>query len=99
MSGRVTKLVCPSCEGSGRFSPVMALKCMWCKGEKRIPVADALQYAQNAYVFAGGGFLNGDYSFDEMVERERKAERIYDLAGAQTPWQRRAALQEKEAGE
>lgn len=86
---RITKLVCPSCEGTGQFRGGLSINCMWCRGEKRLPVTDALRYADIEWNFAGGGYIAGDYSFDEMVKQERKAERIYDIAGIPTPWVRR----------
>lgn len=92
MSGyRITKIICPSCEGSGIFSPVLTIPCMWCRGEKRLPVEEAIGYANNAYNIGGGGFICGDHDFDDMVRMEREAEAIYDLCEIPVPWQRRKA--------
>lgn len=85
---RTTKVVCPSCEGSGKFSTAIDIPCMWCKGEKRLPVQRAQEYANHIYMIAGGGFVVGDHDYNHMVETERKAEAIYAFTGTPCPWQK-----------
>lgn len=86
---RITKILCPSCEGSGRFSTVLNIACMWCKGEKRVPVEIAHRYADHIYMIAGGGYVLGDHDYKHMVETERRAEAIYDFTGTPVPWVKR----------
>ncbi len=81
---RITKIICPSCEGSGEG--LLDYPCFWCKGTTRLPVADARRYADTTWTFAGGAYVIGDCSYDEMRKQEAKAERIYALTGAVPPW-------------
>lgn len=87
---RVTKFVCPSCEGSGQFKYLKDLPCMWCHGEKRIMTHRALHYAMSLWTIAGGGFVLGDHDEDTKLEMENRAEKIYELAGVIPPWRGRA---------
>lgn len=85
---RVTKIICPSCEGTGQFRG-MNIPCMWCRGETRVSVEVARQHADHIWMLAGGGFIAGDHDFDHKVAMEQKAEAIYDLTGATPPWKER----------
>lgn len=82
----ITKIICPSCEGSGEFRTLPGLACMWCNGEKRLPVEKARRYADTIWMIAGGGFIAGDHDFDEKIKMETRAEAIYDLTGSKAPW-------------
>jgi hypothetical protein len=87
MNARVTKIVCPSCEGTGKFgSVVMDIPCMWCRGEIRVPVETAHRYADNLWMIAGGGFVCGDHDYTHKIEMESKAAGIYALTGNAAPW-------------
>lgn len=84
---RVTKIVCPSCEGTGKFGGgLLNIPCMWCRGEIRIPVETAHRYADHIWMIAGGGFVCGDHDYEQKVDMERKAEGIYALTGNVAPW-------------
>lgn len=83
---RITKIVCPSCEGSGKFSTVIDIPCMWCHGATRVPVEKARRYASVLWMIAGGGFIAGDHDFEHKVEMEKRAEKIYTLTGERAPW-------------
>lgn len=85
--GRITKIVCPSCEGTGKFG-VNVAACMWCGGDIRIPVATARRYADHIYMIAGGGFVAGDHDYEHKVEMEQRAAKIYALTGEAAPWVR-----------
>lgn len=84
--GRITKLVCPACEGTGATNLFVGYACFWCRGAKRLPVADALRYADNTFSLAGGGYLGGDHDLDEMRRMEDRARKIYALAEVAPPW-------------
>jgi hypothetical protein len=86
MTLRVTKVICPSCEGSGKFMSSPVLRCMWCRGETRLPVEDARRYADNLWMLAGGGFIAGDHDFDHKIQMEKRAEAVYALTGEKAPW-------------
>lgn len=86
---RITKIVCPSCGGSGKFSTVIDIPCMWCRGEKRLATEKAHDYADNLFMLAGGGFIAGDHDFEHKVEMEKRAEKIYALTGCAPPWSSR----------
>lgn len=83
---RVTKLLCPTCEGSGQF--LADFVCPSCRGERRISVDDAIRYADWTYVIAGGGYVAGDHDLDDMRRMEARAEAIYALVGRTPPWGR-----------
>lgn len=81
MSGyRITKTICPSCRGSG-ISPVFGWVCMWCRGSKRLSVADVEFWSVQTWVIAGAGHIAGDYGFDDMRRMEGEAEAARRLAG------------------
>lgn len=82
---RVTKIICPSCEGSGKFRG-LDVRCMWCCGEKRLPVAQAHRYADQLYMIAGGGYVCGDHGLIQKVEMEARAEAVYAITGTKAPW-------------
>lgn len=83
---RITKIVCPSCEGTGKFSSVLDVPCMWCRGNIRISVETGHRYADQLYMLAGGGFICGDHEYDDKVEMEKRAETIYSVTGHTPPW-------------
>jgi hypothetical protein len=85
---RVTKIICPSCKGSGKFSPVFDFACTWCKGATRVSVEDGRRYADNVYMLAGGGYIAGDHSHEDMLEMQNRAEQIYALTQMDPPWLR-----------
>lgn len=84
---RITKIICPSCEGSGKFRS-LDFACMWCGGAIRLPVARARHYADHIFMLAGGGFVAGDHDYEHKVEMEQRAEKIYALTGEAAPWVR-----------
>ncbi len=83
MSARITKIVCPACEGTGVVYNV--LPCQWCRSAKRLPVADALRYADNLHTIAGGGYIAGDHSLEHMREMEAEAAAIRALVEGHAP--------------
>jgi len=85
LKARVIKVICPSCEGTGKFRSLNA-PCMWCRGEKRLPTKKAHRYADNLFVIAGGGYICGDLDLDAKIEMEKRAEKIYALTGERAPW-------------
>ena len=68
-----TKVVCPAC-----IPGILQLfdKCLWCGGSKRLPIKDALRYADVVYMCAGGGYITGDYNYTEMRQQEAYARKI-----------------------
>lgn len=84
-TARVTKIVCPACEGTGIFD-LLDTACMWCGGKKRLPTKEALRYADTIYCLSGGGYIDGDMSLAELRAEEKRAENIYALAGMKAPW-------------
>lgn len=83
---RVTKIVCPSCSGTGKFSNTLAINCMWCHGETRVPVETAHRYANQLWILTSGGFIAGDHDFEHKVQMEGHAEQVYALTGHRAPW-------------
>jgi hypothetical protein len=83
---KITKLVCPSCVGTGKFRGSSEFVCRWCKGGKRVPVGTALRYADNLWVLAGGGYLAGDHDYDYMRQMENRARDIYHVAQRKPSW-------------
>lgn len=88
---RITKIICPSCEGTGQFRMFGDFDCLWCKGAKRLPVKDARRYADVVWTFAGGDYIAGGSSYEEKIAQEEKAEKIYELTGSKAPWLHKAA--------
>lgn len=84
---RVTKVICPSCEGTGKFLS-LAVLCMWCRGEKRIPTERAHRYARNLHAIADEGFICGDHDYEHKIKMEERAGAIYALTGRDPPWSR-----------
>ncbi|MGY6246217.1 hypothetical protein ACXIUS_01550 [Bosea thiooxidans] len=81
MSGfRITKIVCPSCKGSGR-SDLFDIKCLWCRGAKRLSVADVDAWSAQVWVIAGGGYIAGDHSLADCRTMEAEANAARHLAG------------------
>lgn len=62
------------------------MNCMWCSGEKRVPVETTRRYADQLYMIAGGGFVLGDHDYNHKIEMETRAENIYRLSGMKAPW-------------
>jgi len=86
MKARITKLVCPSCEGTGKFSLFGTFPCMWCEGLKRVDTTTAKRYADNIWTLAGGGYLAGDHDIKEKNEMEDRAHLVYSLIEEKPPW-------------
>lgn len=84
---RITKIICPCCEGGGRFPLLQGMRCLWCDGARRVPVSTAHSYANLTYNLAGGGFIAGDHEIDTKREMEKRAEAVYALTGIAPPWQ------------
>lgn len=83
---RVTKIVCPSCEGTG-VSPLLngLLACTWCRGDKRLTVDRSKAYASQLYNLSFG-YVLGDLDFDESREMIARAEAVYRAVGFTPPW-------------
>ena len=79
---RVTSVKCPSCNGNGLFWDFEDIRCMWCKGTKRLGREDALHYADQLWMIAGGGYICGDHSLEDRRRMEAKANSIRKLLGA-----------------
>lgn len=92
---RVTKIVCPSCKGTGKFT-IPLVSCMWCRGDIRVPVSTAHSYADQLYMIAGGGYICGDHDYEHKAEMERRAEMIYSLTGHTAPWKPKRGRQHDE---
>lgn len=90
MSYRVTKIICPSCEGSGILIPKNRLgrevKCVWCLGVKRLTVDRARYYADNLHSLAIGGYIAGDHDADHADRMKAKARAVCVLAQVDFPW-------------
>ncbi len=89
MTGRVVRMVCPCCCGSGSSDFVIrgaAFVCGWCRGDGRVQTATALRYADHLFIIAGGGFIAGDHDLADMREIEAQAEAVYALAQIAPPW-------------
>lgn len=81
---RITKVLCPCCEGTG-ISPQLGFTCMWCGGRKRTSVDTALRYANQNYVLAGAGYIEGD-TLEALRANEAISEKIYAFVGKTPPW-------------
>ncbi len=86
--GKVTKLLCPSCEGSGTFLDIGTIKipCQWCGGTKRVKVDAAVRYAEWTYTIGIGGYVTGDHDWEDRERFVAKAERVYELLGKTPSW-------------
>ena len=91
---RIVAVRCPCCKGNPR-NAIFGI-CMWCENAGKAPVTTALRYADTLYMLAGGGYIEGDYSFEEMVAQEKEAEAIYDFCQRPLPWKRRSPPQDRE---
>lgn len=91
----ITKIICPCCEGSGicdLFSGTWGqLPCMWCAGAKRLPVAEALRFAEQTYSIGVGGYICGDHDKTDADRMTADAEAIYAMAGQRPSWWRASA--------
>lgn len=88
---RITKVICPSCGGTGvcdlfRGLPGGDVRCNWCKGAKRLPVAEAINYAEFVYTIAVGGYVAGDHDKADADRMTDKAERVYALCQQVPSW-------------
>jgi hypothetical protein len=81
----VTKVSCPSCKGTGLFLS-MDVPCLWCKGTKKLVASGAKRYADQTYMLAGGGYIDGSHDLADMRRMEAEAEGIYHAVGADPPW-------------
>lgn len=77
---RITKIVCPSCKGSGRAG-LFDISCLWCGGSKRLRVWDVDAWSQQVWVLAGGGYIAGDHSLEDCRAMEAEANAARRLAG------------------
>lgn len=77
MSHTIVSVKCPACY----FEKPLFSKCLWCNDSKRLSRSEALKHADLTWCFAGGGYIAGDNSYEEMREDEAKAKRIASLCG------------------
>ena len=84
---RITKCICPNCKGTGKAS-LSGVACCYCNGEGKAHRDAALRWADVSWCFAGGGYLAGDYSFDEMRDMEAKAKAVAALLGEPNRYRR-----------
>lgn len=77
MNPTITKVRCPNC-----FDEKPALGyCHWCGDTKWVPKDTALRFADVTFCFAGGGYIAGDNSFEEMRTQEARARAIANICG------------------
>lgn len=92
---KITKVRCPSCDGTGLWAlfsrPGHDVACNWCNGAKRLPAAEAIDYAENIYTIAVGGYVCGDHDKADADRMTAKAEAVYALLQQVPSWQRTAA--------
>lgn len=93
---KITKVRCPSCDGTGIWGSMSialgrSLPCNWCNGAKRLPAAEAIDYAENIYTIAVGGYVCGDHDKADADRMTAKAEAVYALLQQVPSWQRTAA--------
>lgn len=88
MTYTITKIRCTSCDGSGSMLGLPGIGYMWCQGTGRLSRDDALRHARLGYALAGGGYIAGDYSLDEMRAEEAQAEAVYALFRETPPWRK-----------
>lgn len=79
-SYRITKIVCPSCKGSGR-SDLFDIRCTWCNGKKRVTVRGADHWSRTMWCIAGGGYIGGDHGLEDCRQMEAEANAARRLAG------------------
>ena len=91
---RISKIICPSCEGTGECDlfagPWGHVKCQWCKGARRLLVAEGIRYADQLYSLAIGGYICGDHDLEDADRMKAKAEAVCALAQQVPPWQKAA---------
>lgn len=87
MSYRITKILCPSCKGTGRS--FLGL-CQWCDGAKRMPIGEVPNWAEWLFTLAVGGYIAGDHDYECMAGIKRHVDLVCRRAGVPTPDQRAA---------
>lgn len=76
---KVTAIKCPSCKGNGLFMNEPGIACMWCKGAKKLKRKDAIHYANQVWMIAGGGYIAGDHNLEDMRIMEAESAKIRAL--------------------
>lgn len=80
MPVRVTRILCPACNGAGTMGGTRTrFACGWCRGSKRLPAADAVRYARSLRALGTGGYLAGDHELEHARRMEARADRILGL--------------------
>ena len=59
---------------------------MWCEGKGRVNASTAKQYADQTYMIAGGGYLDGTHDLADMRAMEAEAESVYRTIKRTPPW-------------
>lgn len=91
---RITKIVCPSCRGSGCKSSsgpagsTVSFPCAWCYGARRMGVASAISYAEHLHASSNSLFLDGLITKGEAAQDEAHALAICALAQQPASWVR-----------
>lgn len=91
MSFRVTKIICPHCEGDGIDPSSRHGFCAVCLGGGRILPPVARNYADNLYTRATGGYAYGDTDQKEKDRLTKRAMDVFRLLREMPPWLRTAA--------
>lgn len=91
MTYRVTKIICPSCHGSGRSWLFVQMQCGWCQGSKRMSADDAEAWAQWRNSLGRGGYLCGDHDLEDARRMEAEARTVFALLQRQPTWEREKA--------
>jgi hypothetical protein len=59
-------------------------------GKPRVSVESIRRTADARYVFAGGAYVAGDCSLEEMQAGEKSAEALYRSIGETAPWKKKS---------
>ncbi len=85
----IAKVLCPCCKGE-KTSPELGWPCLWCRfnGESvgRVRVETAARYADQLWMIAGGGYIDGTHSLADMRQMEAEAAGVYQKLGRALPW-------------
>lgn len=78
MSYRITRVLCPECEGEGRSW--LGSPCPLCLGERKVSRSQLIDRSLLIGSLGSSGYIEGDLDYDDLMKYRKHADNLRALA-------------------